>query len=70
MLVTAEQMGERLSLSPGTVKRCAQAGIIPLLRLSGRVIRFDPDEVEEALRERVRKVTDGGKEKKASEPGL
>jgi len=52
-LITAEQLGERLSLKPGTIKRWAQDGIIPYLRLSGKVIRFDPGEVEEALKERA-----------------
>ena len=49
-LVTAEELAKQLSLSPGTVRRWAQAGIIPRLRLSGKVIRFDPAEVEAALR--------------------
>lgn len=52
-LITAEQMAERLNLSPGTIKRWAQSGVIPSLRLSGRVIRFDPAEVEEHLRRKA-----------------
>ena len=52
-LITAEQLGERLSLQPGTIKRWTQEGIIPCLRLSGKVVRFDPIEVEAALKERA-----------------
>lgn len=52
-LITAEQMGERLSLAAGTIKRWASEGIIPCLRLSGKVVRFDPVEVEEALRKKA-----------------
>lgn len=52
-IVTAEQLGAELSLRPGTIRRWAQEGIIPCLRLSGKVVRFDRDEVEAALKERA-----------------
>ena len=52
-LITAEQMGERLSLAAGTIKRWANEGIIPCLKLSGKVVRFDPEEVEKALRQKA-----------------
>lgn len=52
-LITREQLAEELSLRPGTVKRWTQEGIIPCLRLSGKVVRYDPIEVEEALKERA-----------------
>lgn len=52
-LITAEQMGERLSLAAGTIKRWASEGIIPCLKLSGKVVRFDPEEVEKALRQKA-----------------
>lgn len=48
-LVTAEQLAEYLSLRPGTIRRWMRAGIIPCLKLSGKVIRFDLDEVNAAL---------------------
>jgi len=51
--LTAEQLAHELSLKPGTIKRWAQEKIIPCLRLSGKVVRFDPDEVEAALRQRA-----------------
>jgi excisionase family DNA binding protein len=52
-LLTAEELGERLRLRPSTIKRWAQEKIIPALRLSGKVVRFDPDAVERALRKRA-----------------
>ena len=54
--LTAEQLAHDLSLRPATIKRWAQEGIIPCLRLSPKVVRFDPTEVEEALRERAVKA--------------
>lgn len=65
-LITAEQLAERLSLRPGTIRRWTQAGIIPCLRLSGKVIRFDPVEVEQTLKDRAvqeRDETDREREK-------
>ena len=55
-LVTAEQMGERLSLAAGTIKRWASEGIIPCLKLSGKIVRFDPEEVEKALKQKAMKT--------------
>ena len=52
-LITAEQMGERLSLAASTIKRWASDGTIPCLKLSGKIVRFDPEEVEKALRQRA-----------------
>jgi excisionase family DNA binding protein len=51
--LTAEQLARDLNLKPATIKRWAQEKIIPCLRLSGKVVRFDPAEVEAALRERA-----------------
>jgi len=50
-LITAEQLAERLSLRPDTIRRWTRAKIIPCLKLSGKVIRYDLIEVERALRE-------------------
>jgi excisionase family DNA binding protein len=55
-LLTAEQLASELGLRPGTIKRWARAGIIPSLRLSGKVIRFDPDAVGQVLRDRAQRT--------------
>ena len=49
-LVTAEEVAERLRLRPDTVRRWTREGRIPSIRLSAKVIRFDLDDVEAALR--------------------
>lgn len=66
-LITAEELAKRLSLSPGTIKRWGQEGVIPRLRLSGKVVRFDAEEVEEVLRRRAikeREIKSGGSKEK------
>jgi predicted site-specific integrase-resolvase len=52
--LTAEQLAQELSLKPATIKRWAQEKIIPCLRLSAKVVRFDPIEVENALKKRAK----------------
>jgi predicted site-specific integrase-resolvase len=58
-LITAEQLAEELSLRPGTVKRWTQEGIIPCLRLSGKVVRYDPDEVAQSLKKKALETRKG-----------
>ena len=52
-LLTAEELAERLRVRPNTVKAWARDGRIPAIRLSPKIIRFDLDEVVEALRRRT-----------------
>lgn len=51
-LLTAEEIGERLRLTADTVLKWAREGTIPSIKLSPKVLRFDPSEVEAALRRR------------------
>lgn len=50
MSMTADQIGELHQVSGRTVREWHRAGIIPAAVNIGRVIRFDPAEVEAALR--------------------
>jgi hypothetical protein len=43
-LVTARELGEILSLAPGTVLDTWERGELPGYRI-GRAVRFDPDEI-------------------------
>ena len=51
-LLTAEQLAARLGVKPRTVKAWLQAGLIPAIRLTPKVIRFDLDKVVSALEQR------------------
>jgi predicted site-specific integrase-resolvase len=51
-LMTAEQLALRLRVRPTTVKKWFRAGLIPALRLSPKVIRYDLAEVLEELAKR------------------
>ena len=51
-LLTATQLAERLKVRPSTVREWAKTKRIPEIRISAKVRRFDPDEVEAALRHR------------------
>lgn len=50
-LLTAEEVGERVRVSPDTVKEWARAGRVPCYRLGRKTIRFDLAEVIAALRD-------------------
>ena len=50
--LTAEQIAKRLSVSPRTVRSWRLAGIIPAIRLTNKVVRYDLDEVITALKDR------------------
>jgi excisionase family DNA binding protein len=45
-LMTTRDVAELLRIDPYTVRRWAQHGTLPCLRLGERVIRFDPDAVK------------------------
>lgn len=49
-LLTADELGDQLRVRPSTVRRWASDGLIPCLRISGRVVRFELQEVLVALR--------------------
>lgn len=51
--MTADDIGKRLAVKGTTIRKWARQGLIPSVRLTGRVLRFDPDAVDEALRERA-----------------
>lgn len=51
-LLTAEELAERLRLSPHTVRLWSKEGRIPTVWLSHTVRRFDFQEVVRAIRDR------------------
>ena len=48
-LVTADELAQAFSLKTSTIKEWARIGKIPSVRLSAKVVRFRPGEVEKAL---------------------
>ena len=40
-LLTADELGERLRVRPDTIKIWARDGIIPSVRITGKVVRYD-----------------------------
>ena len=55
-LLTADELAERLKVSPDTVKVWARVGRIPAVRLSPKVLRFDLSAVLGALTADERKA--------------
>ena len=51
-LLTAEELAQRLAVSPRTVRRWAKETRIPEVRASARVRRFDYEDVLAALKQR------------------
>jgi predicted site-specific integrase-resolvase len=51
-IVTTEDLAARLQVRPDTIRRWVGRGLIPVLRVSPKVIRFDLAEVLRVLRER------------------
>lgn len=57
-LLTARQAGEQLGVSPETLERWRGAGTGPaFIRLSGRYIRYRPDDLEAFIEARRRQNT-------------
>ena len=51
-LLTANELADLLRLRPDTIRLWTRDSIIPAIRITGKVIRYDPVEVERALRDR------------------
>ena len=48
-LITAVDLGERIGVRASTIRSWARKGVIPVVRISHKVIRFDYEVVLEAL---------------------
>lgn len=55
-LLTTAEMAKRLRVGSETLRRFVRDGIVPAVRLSPKVIRFDPDDVATALRKQSGKA--------------
>ena len=50
-LLTPDEVASRLSVSKRTVYRLAATGQIPVVRMSRKLLRFDPEKVEKWINE-------------------
>jgi excisionase family DNA binding protein len=50
--ITAAELADRLRVRLDTIRRWTRDSTIPAIRVTGKVIRYDPVEVERVLRER------------------
>ena len=57
--LTADELARKFRLSPDTVRDMARRGKIPSIRLSAKVIRFDPVAVDQALQSADTKPSQG-----------
>lgn len=48
-LLTADELAERLRLQPRTIREWARRGLIPTIRLSPKVVRYELAAVVEAM---------------------
>ena len=51
-LLTAEELADQLRVQPGTVRQWYRRGLIPAVRLTPKVIRYNLPSVIDALRKR------------------
>jgi len=51
-LLTAEELADRLRVKPTTVKTWARDGLIPVCRLTPKVVRFNFEAVVKAMTDR------------------
>jgi len=48
-LLTAKEIAQELSVSPSTVTEWGRQGKIPRMKVSHKIIRYDPEAVQSAL---------------------
>ena len=53
-LVTKKEIAARYSVHPKTVEKWADAGIIPVIKINRRCVRFDLDKCDKAMDRRTR----------------
>ena len=50
-LLTAKELAARLKVKPSTVREWMRRGVIPAIKLTPKVVRFDLDQVVESMRD-------------------
>ena len=52
-LLTVNELAARLKVRPSTIRSWMHRGVIPAIRLTPKVVRFDLDHVVDAMRDRA-----------------
>ena len=60
-LLTADELASRLRMKPSTVRDWARRGLIPAIRLSHKVVRYDLHQVVEAMRNKDKESENASK---------
>ena len=55
-ILTACQMADQLGLKESTIRKWGKSGLIPVIKPTAKVIRFDPKDVVAALKQRTKEV--------------
>ena len=53
-LVTAEELADRLRVRPSTIRMWSREGLIPVVRVGAKVVRFDYADVIQVLKDRTK----------------
>ena len=53
-LLTSEELAERLRVQPSTILQWGREGLIPVIKIGGKILRYDLADVITALKERLR----------------
>ena len=51
-LLTADEVAHRLKVRPSTIRQWSRCGLIPTVRLSAKVVRYDLSALVEAMAKR------------------
>ena len=55
-ILTAYELGNFLDLAESTIRKWAKSGLIPVIKPTPKVIRFDVGDVVAALKQRTKEV--------------
>ena len=55
-ILTACQMADQLDLKESTIRKWAKSGLIPVIKPTPKVIRFDVGDVVAALKQRTKEL--------------
>ena len=55
-ILTANQMADQLGLKESTIRKWGKSGLIPVIKPTAKVVRFDAGDVVAALKQRTKEA--------------